>query len=426
MKRNPIKLMPVLPALKSRNYRLFFGGQGLSLIGSWMTQVATIWLVYSLTNSALLLGVVGFAGQFPSFILTPIGGVLVDKFPRHRILIITQILSMIQSLALAFIAFTGIVNIWHLIFLSIFQGVVSAFDAPARQAFVPEIVERKDDLANAIALNSSMFNGARLIGPAIGGLLVASVGSAYCFLIDGLSYIAVIAALLAMKLKPKKLNVTNTHPLQRLKEGFVYTFGFPPIRAIILLLALVSFMGMQYTVLVPIFATKILGGGAETLGFLMAASGVGALVGAVYLTTRQSVLGLGKFIAYSPALMGIGLIGFSLSRILALSLLMMLIVGLGFIMQFTSSNTVVQTIVEDDKRGRVMSIYTMAFFGVVPLGNLFAGSLANQIGAPNTLIIAGSFCILGSLLFAKELPTLRRLIHPIYTKIGVIKPQPNS
>ncbi|WP_242022239.1 MFS transporter [Microcoleus sp. FACHB-831] len=413
-------MMPILPALRSRNYQLFFAGQGLSLIGTWMTQVATIWLVYSLTNSALLLGVVGFAGQIPSFILTPFGGVIVDRFPRHRLLIATQIMAMIQSLALAFIALTGIINIWQIIVLSVFQGVINAVDAPARQAFVPEIVEKKEDLANAIALNSSMFNGARLIGPAIGGLLVASVGAGYCFLIDGISYIAVIIALLAMKLEPRKIKVSNKHPWKTLKEGFAYTFGFPPIRYIIMLLALVSFMGMQYTVLVPIFATNILHGGAETLGFLMAASGVGALIGAVHLSTRPSILGLGKLIAFAPALMGIGLIGFALSRVLVISLLMMLLVGLGFILQFTSSNTVVQTIVEDDKRGRVMSIYTMAFFGVVPLGNLLAGSLASRIGAPNTLIIAGSFCILGSILFSKQLPKLRDIIRPIYTKIGII------
>ncbi|MBD2537566.1 MFS transporter [Coleofasciculus sp. FACHB-SPT36] len=420
MKKNAIKFMPVLPALRSRNYQLFFAGQGLSLVGTWMTQIATIWLVYSLTNSALLLGIVGFAGQFPSFILTPFGGVVVDRVSRHRLLVITQSLAMLQSLALAFVALTGIAQVWHLIVLSIFQGIINAFDAPTRQAFVPEIIERKDDLANAIALNSSMFNGARLIGPAIGGLLVASVGAGYCFLIDGLSYIAVIAALLAMKVKPSKIAVSHAHPWQRLKEGFVYTFGFPPIRSIILLLALVSFMGMQYTVLTPIFATQILHGNAETLGFLMAAAGVGALIGAVHLSTRKNVLGLGRLIAYSPAFMGMGLIGFSLSRVLGLSLLMMLVVGLSFTLQFTSSNTVLQTIVEDDKRGRVMSIYTMAFFGVVPLGNLFAGSLASQIGAPNTLMMGGIFCILGSFLFTKQLPGIRRLVRPIYTKIGIL------
>lgn len=420
MKRDVTRMRPFLPALKSRNYRLYFGGQGLSLIGTWMTQVATIWLVYQLTDSALLLGIVGFIGQIPSFFIAPFGGVLVDRFNRHRILVITQILAMIQSLALAALALTGIINIWQIIFLSMFQGCINAFDAPARQALVPEIVERKEDLANAIALNSSLVNGGRLIGPAIAGLLIATVGAGVCFLIDGISYIAVIAALLAMKLKPRKIPVKTANPLQRLKEGFTYAFGFPPIRAILLLLALFSLMGMPYTILMPIFATKILHGGPQTLGFLMAASGVGALIGAVYLSSRPSVLGLGKVIAFSPAILGSGLIIFSLSRVFWLSLLIMLLIGFGAILLIASSNTVLQTIIEDDKRGRIMSLWAMAFIGIVPIGNLFAGVLASRIGAPNTLIIGGSFCILGSLLFAQQLPTLRRLVQPIYTKAGIL------
>jgi len=411
--------MPNLPAFRSRNYRLFFLGQGISLIGSWMTQIATIWLVYHLTNSPLLLGVVGFASQIPSFVLSPFGGVFVDRFSRHRILIGTQILSMIQSLALAVLALSGVIQIWHIIVLSLFQGLITAFDSPARQAFVTEMVEKKEDLANAIAINSTMFNGARLIGPAIGGLLIASVGAAYCFLIDGLSYIAVIAALLAMRIKPKTINITTQNPLQRIKEGFVYAFGFPPIRAILLLLALVSLMGMQYTVLVPIFAEKILHGGPETLGFLMAASGVGALAGGTYLATRKSILGIGKLIALAPGILGTGLIALSLSRVLPLSLLMMLLVGFGTIIQIAGSNTFLQTIVDDDKRGRVMSIYTMAFLGMIPFGNLLGGALADRIGAPNTLIIAGSACILGSVVFAQQLPNLRRLVRPLYTRLGI-------
>lgn len=411
--------MPILPAFRSRNYRLFFIGQGISLIGSWMTQIATIWLVYHLTNSPLLLGVVGFSSQIPSFVLSPFGGVFVDRFSRHRILIGTQILSMIQSLALAVLALSGVIQIWHIIVLSLFQGLITAFDSPARQAFVTEMVEKKEDLANAIAINSTMFNGARLIGPAIGGLLIASVGAAYCFLIDGLSYIAVIAALLAMRIKPKTINITTQNPLQRIKEGFVYAFGFPPIRAILLLLALVSLMGMQYTVLVPIFAEKILHGGPETLGFLMAASGVGALAGGTYLATRKSILGIGKLIALAPGILGTGLIALSLSRVLPLSLLTMLLVGFGTILQIAASNTFLQTIVDDDKRGRVMSIYTMAFLGMIPFGNLLGGALADRIGAPNTLIIAGSACILGSVVFAQQLPNLRRLVRPLYTRLGI-------
>ncbi|MEG4998627.1 MFS transporter [Microcoleus sp. B4-D4] len=415
-----IKSIKLPPALKSRNYRLFFAGQGISLIGNWMTQVATIWLVYHLSDSPWMLGVVGFTSQIPTLILLPFAGVFIDRWNRHRVIIATQVLAMVQSLALAFLALTGVVNIWQILVLSFFQGAINAFDAPARQAFVPEIVDKKEDLANAIALNASMFNGARLIGPAIAGLLIATIGSSYCFLIDGLSYIAVIAGLLAMKIKPRQIAATNTKPLQRLKEGFVYAFGFPPIRAILILLSLVSFAGMSHTILVPIFATKILHGDAETLGFLMAASGVGAFSGAIYLIGRKSVVGIGKLIAISPAVMGFGLIGFGLSRVLWLSLIMMLFVGWGFIIQFAAGNTFLQTIVEDDKRGRVMSIYTMAFFGVTPFGNLVAGGLANYIGSPNTVILGGIICILAAIVFSKQLPALKHLVRPIYQKMGLI------
>jgi MFS family permease len=415
-----IKTIKLPPALRSQNYRLFFAGQGISLIGNWMTQVATVWLVYNLSDSPWMLGVVGFTSQIPTLILLPFAGVLIDRWNRHRVIVATQILAMVQSLALAFLALTEVINIWQIMILSFCQGAINAFDAPARQAFVPELVEKKQDLANAIAINASMFNGARLIGPAIAGLLIATVGPSYCFLIDGLSYIAVIAGLLAMQLKPRKIEVTNTKPLQRLKEGFVYAFGFPPIRAILMLLALVSFAGMSYTVLVPIFATKILHGGAQTLGFLMAASGVGAFGGAIYLIGRKSVVGLGKLIAISPAIMGFGLIGFGLSRVLWLSLIMMLFVGWGFIIQFAGGNTFLQTIVEDDKRGRVMSIYTMAFFGVTPFGNLVGGGLAYYIGAPNTVIIGGIICILGAAFFTKQLPGLQKIVRPMYQKMGLI------
>jgi MFS family permease len=407
------------PALKSRNYRLFFVGQGISLIGTWMTQTATIWLVYSLTQSPLMLGVVGFSSQIPSFILAPFGGVFVDRFSRHRILIGTQILAMIQSLALAILALTGIIHIWHIIVLSLFQGFINAVDAPARQAFVPELVERKEDLANAIALNSTMFNGARLIGPAIGGLLVAGVGAGYCFLIDGLSYIAVIIALLAMKIKPRKILLSQANPIEQVKEGFVYAFSFPPIRALLLLSALVSFFGLQYTVLVPVFAEKILQGNAETLGFLMAASGVGALSGGIYLASRQTILGLGKLVAFAPTILGIGLIAFSLSRFLPFSLFTMLFVGLGTILQVAAGNTILQTIVDDEKRGRVMSLFTMAFLGTIPFGNLLGGALADRLSAPVVLIIDGVICILGSIYFYKQLPVLQQLVRPIYKERGI-------
>jgi MFS family permease len=418
--------MPLPPALRSRNYRLFFAGQGISLIGTWMTQTATIWLVYQLTNSALWLGVVGFAGQIPSFILAPYGGVVVDRLNTRRILVATQILAMIQSLALAALALTKTINIWHIIFLSVFQGLINAFDAPARQAFVKEMVERNSDLGSAIALNSSIFNGGRLVGPAIAGVLIAGIGSAYCFLIDGVSYIAVIASLLAMNIRPKKIAVQGGNALQKIKEGFVYAFGFAPIRAILMLMALFSLVAMPYTTFVPIFATQILHGDAHTLGFLMASSGLGAVAGALYLTTRQTVLGLGRIIAFAPAVCGVGIIAFALSQVLWLSLLAVLVVGLASILLISSSNTVIQTIVEDDKRGRVMSLFTMSFLGTVPFGNLLAGSLAERIGAPNTLIIGGIFCIIASILFYKQLPVLRLLVRPIYQKIGVLPQKTTS
>lgn len=409
------------PALRSRNYRLFFAGQGLSLIGSWMTQVAGVWLVYQLTGSALMLGIVGFVGQIPSFFLTPFGGVLVDRSNPHRILVITQILAMIQSLALAALTLTGTVQLWQILALSLFQGVVNAFDAPARQTFVKDLVERREDLASAIALNSSLVNGGRLVGPAIAGVIIAQIGTGFCFLIDGISYIAVILALLAMHLRPQPAKVPDTaSPLQRIREGATYAFGFAPIRAILLLMAVFSLMAMPYTTLIPIFATEILRGDAHTLGFLMAASGVGALIGGLYLSTRKTVVGLGKVIVAAPALSGMGLIAFALSRNLGLSMLFMLMIGLGSILQIASSNTVLQTIVEDNKRGRVLSLFTMSFLGVFPFGSLLFGGLAHQIGAPATLIIGGSVCIIASFIFSRQLPKLKGLVRPIYLKAGLL------
>ncbi len=419
-------LRPIVRSFESRNFRLFFAGQGISLVGTWITQVASIWLVYRLTHSALLLGLVGFASQVPSFFMSPFAGLFVDRWNKHRILVITQVLSMLQSLALAGLALSGVINIYHILVLSVFQGLVNAFDVPARQSFVMEMVEKKEHLGNAIALNSSLFNGARLIGPAIAGLLLAAVGEGICFLIDGFSYIAVICSLLAMQLKPRKIAPPNARPLQQLKEGFIYAFGFPPIRAILLLLALVSFVAMPYTILVPVFVTDILGGNSETLGFLMAGSGLGAFAGAIYLSSRQTVRGLGKIIAFAPIILGVGLIAFSLSRNFWLSFLMMPVIGCGMILQVASSNTLLQTIVEDDKRGRVMSLFTMSFMGTVPLGNLLAGALAHYIGAPNTLILGGICCSAGAFVFYQQLPRLKPFILPIYTNLGIISEKTTS
>jgi MFS family permease len=411
----------MLRALGHKNYKLFFSGQSVSMIGTWMTRIATSWLVYRLTGSALLLGVVGFAGQIPSFIFAPFAGVLVDRWNRHKLLVATQVLAMLQSLALAVLALTGLIKIWHVIALSIFQGVINAFDMPARQAFVVEMVERREDLPNAIALNSSMVNAARLLGPSIGGVVIAAVGEGWCFMIDGVSYLAVIASLLAMNITPRANRAKKgVNMLAQLREGWRYAAGFAPIRKVLMLLALVSLVGMPYTVLMPVFANEILRGGPNTLGLLMAASGVGALCGAMLLAARRSVLGLGKYIPLTAAAFGAGLIAFSFSRVIWLSLPLMVLTGLGFMVQMAASNTVLQTIVEEDKRGRVMSFYTMAFMGTAPFGSLLAGSLAERIGAPRTLMFGGIGCIVGAIWFATSLPKLRRDVRPIYVKIGIL------
>jgi MFS family permease len=410
----------ILRALRHRNYRLFFGGQGISLIGTWMTRVATGWLVYRLTGSAFLLGLVSFASQIPILFLGPFAGVWVDRLNRHRVLVVTQVLSMLESFALAGLALTHIITVPEIIWLNLFQGVINAFDMPARQAFVIEMVEEPQDLGNAIALNSSLVNAARLIGPSVAGLIIAAVGEGYCFLIDGISYMAVIASLLAMILVRPPGEHEHESVIAELREGWDYVRGSHPIRSILLLLALISLVGMPYTALMPIFAGRILHGGAHTFGFLMAAIGVGALSGAITLAARKTVLGLGRLIPITCAGFGAGLIAFSASRWFWLSMLLLVGTGYCFMQELASSNTIVQTIVENRKRGRVMSFYAMAFQGVAPFGSLMAGAAAARIGAPETLAIGGGICILGAGLFALQLPALRKVIRPIYTQIGII------
>ena len=411
----------IFRALSHRNYRLFFAGQGISLIGTWVQLIAMSWLVYRLSNSAFLLGVTGFLGMIPTFLLAPFTGVLTDRWDRRRILMITQSLAMIQAFILATLDLTGIIRIWHLFILIPSLGIVNALDAPARQSFVVELVEKREDLGNAIALNSFLFNGARLVGPSIGGILISILGEGICFLLNGLSFFSVIVALLAMRIAPKDRENQEKQIWPVLKEGFSYTFGFAPIRFILFLLGLASLMGMPFTVLMPVFAKDILHGGPQTLGFLMAASGVGAVTGALYLASRRSVLGLGRIIAIASGVFGIGLIAFSLSHILWLSLLLLVIVGFGMMVQMASSNTVIQTMVDDDKRGRVMSFFMMSLMGMAPFGSLLAGFLASKIGASSTLIIGGASCILGSFLFSKKLPLIREMIRPIYLKKGIIR-----
>jgi MFS family permease len=385
-----------------------------------MQRIALPWLVYSITGSAFLLGLVGFAGQIPTFLIAPFAGVLIDRWNRYVILIITQVLAMIQAFILAFLVLNKSIEVWEIILLSIFLGCINAFDMPARQSFVVDMIEKREDLGNAIALNSSMVNVARLLGPSIAGILIALTGEGICFLLNGISYIFVIVFLLMMVITPGKAKIQKTNVLHGLKEGFNYTFGFKPIRYIILLLALVSLMGMPYTVLMPVFAKNILHGGSHTFGFLMGATGIGALTGAIYMASRRSVLGLGKIIALFAAVFGAGIFAFSQSHYFVLSIVILLFTGFGMMMQMTSSNTVLQTIVDDDKRGRVMSFYTMAFMGTAPFGSLLAGSLASTIGAAATLMIGGISCIIGAIIFARQLPEIKKIIHPIYIRMGII------
>ncbi len=410
-------------AMRHRNFRLFFGGQSISLIGTWMTRIATAWLVYRLTGSAWLLGIVGFAGQIPTFLLAPFAGVWVDRLNRRQVLVVTQSLAMVQSLALAALTLSHRIHIAEILWLSVFQGLINAFDMPGRQAFMVQMIEDRQDLGNAIALNSSMVNMARLVGPSLAGLVIAGFGEGYCFLIDGISYVAVIVSLLMMRLPKFIVKPTIVPLIGQLKEGWTYVSQFAPVRTILLLFAVVSLMGMPFTVLMPIFAVKVLHGGPHTLGFLMGAVGTGALVAAISLAMRKSVLGLGRVIAISAAIFGAALIAFGTSRMLWLSLLLMLITGYGMMMGMAASNTIIQTIVPEDKRGRVMSYYTMAFVGMAPFGSLLAGGLAHLVGAPVTLMVTGAFCIAGAGWFATQLPNIRLHIRPIYRDMGILPPE---
>ena len=416
----PVGRPSLLRALRHRNYRLFFAGQSLSLVGTWITRIATGWLVYRLTGSALLLGVVGFCGQIPTLFLAPVAGVFVDRWDRHRVLVVTQVLSMLQSAALAALALAGVITVAEVLALQVCQGVINAFDTPARQAFVVSMIEDRADLPNAIALNSSMVNASRILGPSIGGVLIAAVGEGWCFLVDAISYLAVIASLLAMRVPRAARTATGTRVLDELRAGFRYVTGFAPIRTALLLLALVSTMGMPYTVLMPAVAANVLHGGPHTLGLLMTASGGGALGGALYLATRRSVVGLGRAIAVAAGVFGLGLIAFGLSRTLWLSLLILPVVGGGFMVALAATNTIVQTITEEHLRGRVMAFYTMAFLGTAPLGSLLAGVLADRIGEPRTIVLGGVACVLGAAWFASRLPRLRELVRPIYVRQGII------
>jgi MFS family permease len=393
-------------ALRHRNFQLFFAGQMISLIGTWMQIVAQSWLVYRITGSTLLLGTVGFASQIPVFLVAPIGGIVADRVNRHRVVIATQISSMILAFILAILTLTNRIHVWEIVVLASGLGVVNAFDIPARQAFLIDMVGR-EDLMNAIALNSSMFNGARILGPAIAGILVAWVGEGWCFFVNAASYIAVIVGLLLMRIvHPARLGHEGS-PIENILEGFRFVRDAAPIRVILLLLGLVSLVGMPYSVLMPVFAHQILHGGARELGILMGATGVGALLGALSLAAKVGIRGLGRVIAICAGGFGVSLILFSFSHVLWLSVVLLVPVGFTMMVQMASSNTMVQSMCPDQLRGRVIAVYSMMFMGMAPFGAFFAGAVAHHIGAPWTVALGGVACIAGAIVFGMNQPNVR-------------------
>jgi MFS family permease len=412
-------------ALRHRNFQLFFVGQSISVIGNWMTKLAITWLVYRLTHSALLLGIVGFAGQIISFLLGPLAGVWVERVDRRKLLVCTQAAAAVQSLALAALTLAHVINLQEILALAALQGLINAFDMPGRQSFLVQMVEDRQDLSNAIAINSSMANGARLIGPAIAGMLIGAVGEGWCFLLDGLSYLAVIASLLLMRIRPLELPRRESSMLEQMREGWDYVRTFRPIRSILLLFALVSLMGYPYSVLLPVFANQVLHGGAMTLGWLSAASGVGAMIAALALAVRKSVVGLTRSVQVAAALLGGALILFGFSQSLWLSLLLMGLAGFGLVQNASASNTIIQSLVPEDKRARVMGYFTMAFFGAAPFGSLLAGMLAHRIGAPHTVVLTGACCIAGALWFTLDLPKVHAAMRPVYQELGLL-PAPET
>ncbi len=410
----------LLRALKHKNFRLFFFGQSVSLMGTWMQQVAMSWLAYRLTHSAWMLGLVGFSTQIPTFFIAPFAGVLVDRWTRRKVVLLTQALSLLQALTLTFLVLTHQVSIGWILTLSVLLGFLNAFDVPARQSFLIEMIGKREDLGNAIALNSSMFNVARLVGPLLAGLLIAAGGEALCFFLNAVSYLAVILAISAMKIPAKKKTAHSPPILQQLREGFVYVSSFTPVRRILLLLAIAGFMGMPYTVLMPVFAKEVLGGGPQTLGFLVASTGAGALSGAVYLASRKNVRGLLMRLSAASLIFGAALTAFSFSRSFWPSMGFLFLAGFGMMVQTIASNTILQTLVDDSMRGRVMSFFTVALMGMTPFGHLLAGFLASRAGGPQTLVFGGLACLLSTLWFLSRLPSTRRLVREVYLRKGVI------
>ncbi len=415
-------LKNVLRSLRNRNYRLFFMGQGISLIGTWMQSIAMGWMVYEMTGSPFWLGIIGFSSQVPVFLAAPFGGVLADRWNKKKILLVTQTLSLLQALVLSILVGLGIIRIWEVIVLSSFLGAINGFDMPTRQAFVVEMVDNQEDLPNAIALNSLIFNSARLIGPTIAGLLIAVIGVSICFFLNAISFIPVIAAFLAMRIRPASIVQQNGDVLAHLKDGVKYALGFSPIKTVLALLTFIGLVALPYAVLMPVFAKDILHGDSKTLGFLMGATGVGAAAGALFLASQKNVTKVGNFIGISLSIFAVAIFIFSMSRYLPFSMIMMVMAGFGLMVMIASINTVLQSVVDDDKRGRVMALYTMSFVGMAPLGSLLAGSIASIkfIGAPGTIMISGILCMVAAVLFIRKLPVIKQAIHPLYVRKGII------
>jgi len=419
----PSQLPAAFRSLKHRNFRLFFSGQLVSLVGTWMQSIAEAWLIYRLTGSSVLLGLLGFVSQIPIFLLSPIGGLAADRWPRQRVVISTQVASMTLGFTLAALTLTGRIRVWEIIVLATLLGVVNAFDVPARQSFLIEMVGR-EDLLNAIALNSTMFNGARVAGPAVAGLLVAQVGEGWCFFLNGVSYIAVIAGLLMMRLEKSLAAHDGSSPIEKLREGLRFVRHARPIRTLLLLLGLVSFTALPFSVLMPIFADRILHGGASAYGNLMGAVGLGATFGAFTLAMRQQLRGLGSLVAYSAIGLGRSLTFFGASRLYWFSMVALVLAGYAMMMQFTSANTLIQAMVPDQLRGRVMSLYSMMFIGMAPIGSLVAGKMAQHIGAPSTVALGGLASLVGGVVFAVKWPSMRAPARELVAAQGMMQPQP--
>lgn len=403
------KMSLTFRALRHRNYRLFFSGQFISLTGTWMQQIALSWLIYSLTKSPLLMGIIMFAGTAPSLFVSPFAGVLIDRINKYHALIIVQTLFMIEAFIIAILTLTGIIQVWHIVILSILMGLTNAVDIPLRQAFVVKLIDASEDLGNAISLNSSCFNLARMIGPAIAGVLIASFGEGICFLINALSYIAVIYALLLMKINAKPpQRKTDKNILAELREGFKYAFDSIPIRIIIIFIGTTSLIGMSFPVLMPIFAKEILHGGAQTMGFLMSSSGIGALLGALYLAGKRSVLGLEKWLFVAALLFGFGLVGLSFVNKFWLALSLLFVIGFGMVVIIAACNTIIQDLVDENVRGRVMSLYTVAFIGTAPIGSLCGGAIAEKIGVPYTFLLTGLTMVAAALIFSTKLKYFKK------------------